>query len=300
MRVKLIEQENVVKLLLDSGAFSAWSKGEAINLENYLQFILEHRAHIEYCVNLDTIPGKGKGSTRTQLDVEESAQKSYDNWLHMREKLDPTGLYVVPVFHQGEQWKWLEKYIADGADYVGISPMADLPQPTIQRWLDEVFTRLTDKDGRATIKTHGFGVAAFRLLKRYPWFSCDAATWALVGGRGDIFLPKFRDGRFDYSEIPIKIKMSNALPRNDRPASDGFLSRQQAVSLDEDIYQYSNLAPMLRQLVDKFFEEEVGESVMRAIHDDRVRYKATALFLKRFGESLQDVRFEYRGAGKFV
>ena len=45
--------------MLDSGAYSAWSKGKRISLEDYVEFILTRGTDTwTTIVNLDVIPGK--------------------------------------------------------------------------------------------------------------------------------------------------------------------------------------------------------------------------------------------------
>ena len=44
-------------ILLDSGAFSAFNRGERIDLDDYIGFVKANESLIYRCINLDEIPG---------------------------------------------------------------------------------------------------------------------------------------------------------------------------------------------------------------------------------------------------
>lgn len=171
--------------MLDSGAFSAWWRDEEIEVDAYLDFIKEYRDHFGPIVALDVIPGKKAKMAKTQKEIEAAAAQSYHNFAYMRDK----GVLTVPVFHQGEDWKWLEKMLDEKVPYIGIAPYMRAHQGSILDWMDECFTRCCDAKGNPLVKTHGFGVTGFRLLHRYPWFTCDSTSWAISAGYGNILLP---------------------------------------------------------------------------------------------------------------
>src|SRR5690348_2908111 len=86
-----------ISLMLDSGVFSTWKRGNTINIDEYIDFVKRNQDIIEICVNLDVIPSK-YGQARTIKQVEDSAKESYDNLKYMQSK----GLQPLPVFHRGE------------------------------------------------------------------------------------------------------------------------------------------------------------------------------------------------------
>ena len=81
-------------------------------------------------VNLDSIPAK-----KTLEAREAAARQSYKNQQVMKE----AGLHPIPVFHQGENWLWLEKMLKDGetpgagASAQSLSEYARLYQITPER-----------------------------------------------------------------------------------------------------------------------------------------------------------------------
>ena len=44
-------------ILVDSGAFSAFNRGECIDLDDYIRFVKRNNSLIYRCVSLDVIPG---------------------------------------------------------------------------------------------------------------------------------------------------------------------------------------------------------------------------------------------------
>lgn len=184
--------------MLDSGAFSAWASGKEIDLDHYCAFIRAHAEYLDYYVCLDVIPG-AFGRTPSPEEVEVSAQKSWDNLIYMqREGLDP-----VPVFHMGEQFKWLRRMVDHGCPYIGISPANDRTTSAKRVWLDRVFNEITDADGKPFVKTHAFGVTAIDLLTRYPWYSADSTTWIMIAARGKILVPRWVGGKWAFDKKPM-------------------------------------------------------------------------------------------------
>lgn len=150
-------------LFLDSGAFTAYTKGVEIRVEELAEYY--HAApHLWNVVsNLDDIGGPEKNS--------------YDNW---RALLD-LGVPACPVFHQGSDPAWLKKYL-DETDYIFIGGLVGGSTKALRGWLDWLWTDwLTDSDGRPVARFHGFGLTDQELMFRYPWHSVDSASWLMTG-----------------------------------------------------------------------------------------------------------------------
>jgi hypothetical protein len=267
-----------VKLLLDSGAFSAWKRGIEINLSEYIAYIKKHEHLLESYVCLDVIPGK-PGQVPKPSEVEAAAQASYKNQQAMKK----AGLTPIPVFHYGESFKWLERYLEDGEPYIGLGGMGNPSTQQQIQWLDQVFTRITDKDGWPIVKTHGFGVASFDLLKMYPWTTCDATSWALTAAYGSIYVPVFKGDEPDYSQPPAKFTVSLAERKGAETPSD----------------HYTRFGPIVKKRVEKFLREEVGVSIEDAAKDYEVRARAIVHFMLRFQDAIGEQPFKRSGAGAF-
>jgi len=194
----------VVDLMLDSGAFGAWTRGEQIDIDLYIAFILANAEHIDSCVNLDVIPATA-GVVATQAQVEESAELSWRNLLYIEQH----GVHPIPVFHQGEDFSWLRRLMDHGCPYIGISPSNNNNVSSQKQvWLDRVFDVICDEDGWPRVKTHAFGMTAVSLVQRYPWFSADSTSWVLSSARGSVMVPRAVHGVWDFQQGPLMLYMS--------------------------------------------------------------------------------------------
>jgi len=172
--LNLIKHLNKPNVMIDSGAFSAWTINKPVNREKYLEFIYKVRAEFTpyvsniFYVNLDMIPGEF-GRKPTSDEIEQSAQKGLDNYYWFKEK----GITTIHVFHQHEDFKWLEKLMAL-EPYIGISPANDLTTKSRLPWLYKCFSIVKDKN-----KTHCFGGTSKDILYQVPFYSADSSSYAI-------------------------------------------------------------------------------------------------------------------------
>ena len=192
--------------MLDSGAYSAWKKGELLPIKEYIAYIKEHAELLHSYVSLDVLPGRAEKMDRSQAGIEKSAEASRRNHQIMRD----AGLSPIPVFHMGERFAWLERMIDDGEPYIGISPYHRASQSAAGAWLDQCFTRLTDSRGRPVAKTHGFGVTWYAFLARYPWTTVDSVTWSIAPVYGRLTIPIMHHGEFDPLKPAAQFGMSGS------------------------------------------------------------------------------------------
>lgn len=168
-------REMGLDLFLDSGAFTAFTKKETIPVEAYAEFVKSTRPYWSVCSSLDVI---GQG--------DEAAAASY----RVMRELHGLGADVIPVFHVREPDAWLEKYIAEGHEYIAIGGMVPESTAWLMDRLDGLWgTIMTRKDGSPKLKVHGFGLTVFSLMFRYPWFSVDSTSWLMTGVYGACVLP---------------------------------------------------------------------------------------------------------------
>ncbi len=154
------------ELFLDSGAFSAFTNGVEIDIERYAEFIHASDGIWDHVANLDCIPGNGVTPTS-------AAEKSYRNLRY----LESLGCKVVPCFHAGEPYRYLERYI-ERYDYIALGGMVKGRRDLLQNWLDWCWLNyLTHEDGRPRVKVHGFGLSSYWAATRYPWYSLDSTSW---------------------------------------------------------------------------------------------------------------------------
>ena len=180
-------------LIVDSWAFSVWTRWLVLDMDEYGKYAVDlHNKRGDkvelYYVGVDVIPGKfGVKPTREQR--EESAKMSYENWKYMSDRYK---VNWIPVFHQHEDFKWLMKYVNEWADYIGISPANDCKPKERLRWLYQVYFKYLLPSWKK-IKTHGFWITTYSVIKEIPFFSCDSTSW-LAGAIYNSFF-RFSNGK---------------------------------------------------------------------------------------------------------
>lgn len=158
----------------DSGAFSSFTQGVPIDLDQYIDWIRRF-------VHLFDVYGN--------LDVIGSPSETLQNQRYM----EAAGLSPLPVFHVGEPWDYLEQYI-DQYLYIalgGLVPYATYPDK-IMPWLARCF-RMADTKA----VYHGFGVTGFNTMYQFPWYSVDSSAWMAGVRYGRINLFDEARGRFE-------------------------------------------------------------------------------------------------------
>ena len=185
--------KNKISLFLDSGAFSAWSKGININIPEYISFIKQHEKYIDVYAVLDDI-----------LDPEKT--------LKNQKIMEKAGLNPLPCFHFGEPVSYLEYYL-NNYDYIALGGMVPISSKDLSVWLDELFRDfICDSKGMPTCKIHGFGLTSLRLMFRYPWYSTDSTSWVMTSRMGGVMIPRYKSGKWIYDENSWKISVSSRSP----------------------------------------------------------------------------------------
>lgn len=176
------------KLFVDSGAFSAHTKGRELDVDEYIEYLNARQGCFEVIAQVDKIPGEfGKKKTREQLL--EAPELSWENYLYMRDKvIDYNNL--TPIFHQGEDFKHLHRMLETTFDgehipYIGISPANDVSTKEKAKWFETVFRIIRDSSN-PNVKTHAFGMTSLDLLEKYPFYSADSTSWLMTSANGSI------------------------------------------------------------------------------------------------------------------
>lgn len=175
---------------LDSGAFSAWSRGIRIDLEKYAEHILAHRdLYGTFIASLDVIPGRKVHGLNnvTAAERERAAEEGWDNWIELKRLLKPAGITPIHTYHRGEDIKWLKR-LMDESWYLSLGGTSILPTEEKIKWLDSIMPYLTDDKGWSIRKLHGFACTSVRIMKRYPWASVDSASWHHASEHGQVYI----------------------------------------------------------------------------------------------------------------
>lgn len=169
-------RNNNAKIFLDSGAFSAYTLGVNLSVEDYCNYI--HR-------NTDLLRVEDGVALASVLDGIGDPLQTYRNQLEMEAR----GVRPLPCFHSGEDERYLEFYVQN-YEYITLGGMVGASTSQLMVWLDRVWDRyLVGPTGRAKLKVHGFGITSVPLMERYPWYSCDSSSWIQSAAFGTIVNP---------------------------------------------------------------------------------------------------------------
>lgn len=135
--------------ILDSGAYSAWKSGKAIDIDALIVETKNPRWEESVC-----------------LDVIGDAEASVRNALYMKARGSP----AYPVFHIGDPWEHLREYKRQFPK-VGLSCRFGEPEKQSLAWLDKCFALAWPH------RFHSFGWIKEEVLLRYPFHSADTASW---------------------------------------------------------------------------------------------------------------------------
>lgn len=159
---------------LDSGAYTAYTKGAKIDIDEYIRFVNKNGDYLSVFCELDVVGGNG-------------AEETWKNYLYMLERvISPKKL--LPVFHVGEDFSYLKRILeySPTVEYMGLGGMVGKPATILETWLDIVFD-IVKKSNNPDIKVHAFGMTSLRLLKLFPFYSCDSTAWIMCAANGSIF-----------------------------------------------------------------------------------------------------------------
>lgn len=177
--------EKGFKTFVDSGAYSAHTKGKEIDIDHYIGWLNEHDEGVDIAAELDHIPGVFR-KPKTPAQLAEAPIISWDNYLYMIERVK-NWEKILPIFHQGEDFKYLEQMLEHKPTipYIGISPANDLPVVRKIVWIDKVF-KIIKQSSNPNVKTHAFGMTSLHVLEQYPFYSADSTSWIMTAANGGI------------------------------------------------------------------------------------------------------------------
>ena len=184
---------------LDSGAFTAHTKGIVIDVDAYIDFINKYDEYLSVYAQVDEIPGTW-GQQKTIVQLAEAPLLSWKNYLYMRERVKSPDK-LLPIFHQGEDFIHLKRMLefVPPIPYIGISSNKELHISDAEFWFSEVFS-IIKKSPNPNVKTHAFGLTSFSLLAKFPFYSCDSTSWVRSAGMGSIMT--------DYGSICVSNRSS--------------------------------------------------------------------------------------------
>lgn len=161
-RVNIHENYGTDKeLFLDSGAYSAFTKGVEIEIADYIRFIKDH--DVELYANLDDIKSWKKTAKNQQI-------------------MERVGLEPLPAWHMLEPFDVLEQYAKD-YEYVAIGFGRSKSAKDRGATASSIFEHFPDT------KFHMFAITQPKLMIDYPFYSVDSTTWLNSGKYGALITP---------------------------------------------------------------------------------------------------------------
>lgn len=185
---------NPTSMILDSGAFAAWTQKKEVDIQWYWQLAREWHEH--YLQFADGVYPFKWQTESVCLDVIGSGEGSRDNALAGIEMSKS-----FPVFHAGDDWAILDLYTKHWKK-VGLSFTTIRKAPLKQKmgWLTQCFKRAYPQ-----CCFHLFGSIHRTILNAYPFHSADASTWLNAGRFGQFASMPIRKDRSETPDLTSEL-----------------------------------------------------------------------------------------------
>ena len=220
--------------MLDSGAFSVWSRGESIELDDYIKFC-KSRPNMTVYIALDVIPPKGAKLTSELKD--KVASEGWNNYLKMIRQVPMEK--VMPVFHRGDSFKWLETMLDFECPYIGLAPRFDgTDLKRKYKFIEDCKKYVYDSSGSPITKTHGLAVTNHKMMADFKWHSVDSATWVQTAGWGGILVPPFENGQWNFKKQPFRVLCSVVASKRQDASHHVLAMREQRPQLFEIVSKW--------------------------------------------------------------
>jgi hypothetical protein len=251
-----------VSNFLDSGAFSmqlrarAHAKEHGCSPDDYYETEEFEKYLVAYAEFIKTYPHLI--THYANLDVIGSPELT---WRH-QQKLEALGVKPIPVVHFGSDLSWLKKYLDAGYDYIGLGGLIDgTVNPAAGKskdaWIAECFDIVCSTPDRTpSAKIHGFGVTTWSVLRKFPWFSVDSASWAKMGAFGSIYVPAYRKGEFKLDRDGFAVVVSKDSKAKYKDAGHYFTMSQKEQAIVQEWLDQMCI-PLGEQIDDKVIKEGV-------------------------------------------
>jgi hypothetical protein len=154
----LNNNQDKVRFLLDSGAFTAWKAGKPVSLDAYCKFI-------------ESLPFKPW--RYFTLDVIGNPEASFENYQTMLKR----GFSPIPIFTRGEDIKMIEEYYKT-SNVLGIGGLVGTQGN--KGFVKGIMNIIGDR------KVHWLGFVRHDFVNHYKPYMCDASSWSHASRNGDL------------------------------------------------------------------------------------------------------------------
>jgi hypothetical protein len=145
-----------LRLIGDSGAYSAYSQGKTITLPDYAAWIRQWRDALCWVAALDVLGDPAA---------------TFANWATFR---DTYQIESIPTLHAGGDPRELDRYAAQGVDLVGLGGLVGIATRAMA-WLIAVFRYARDR--HPAMRFHLWGATNRKLLDNLPAWSADSSAY---------------------------------------------------------------------------------------------------------------------------
>jgi hypothetical protein len=154
-------------VFVDSGAFSAMTRGIEINVDDYIKWLNEYSANMEKFCCFDRIG-------ITEDEFEDCAKATWENYLYMYDKLkEPHKL--VYVYHYGEPIEYLHNALEFGCKHIALGGVAKRKRGERQVFFESLKNEFNE---HPDVVVHAFGMTDVTLLQEYTYIhGADSTSW---------------------------------------------------------------------------------------------------------------------------
>jgi len=244
---KLLElKEAGLWVMLDSGAFTWWNRNVGTSKEvkdvigtdwsrgsEFEQYKREYIDWLKRCGSYVDV--------YVTLDVIFDPERTWEVWKEMREE----GLNPMPVVHYGADYRYVERYLEEGVEYLGVGGLVG-GRKVISQWMDGIFRNFVKVDGgeEPRPRVHIFGAVAPDVFRRYPLYSADSTGWKKYCAYGFVPVPLVgRDGEFTFETLFV-VKVTRRRTSGDK----GMCFMDYVKMVGEDVVE---------EIAKKVFNEEL-------------------------------------------
>lgn len=248
-----LEYPRTGKLFVDSGAFSAWTKGVKLDVDKYIEFLNANHDKMTIYAQVDVIPGE-RGRAATFEEVKDASARSWENYQYMRELLvEPDKLLYA--YHAGEPIWYLEQALKCKVPYIALGGLVGKTTNIKFDFLHECFDLINKIN--PDVKVHVFGITTFNILEKFNVTSADSTTHIQAGCNGNIIC--------DYGTI--------------------CLSDRKEFGVSEYIQESESYKKKIEEHVNKY-----GFTIedLKTSHDNRILFNV--MYMREKAESLQLVK----------
>jgi hypothetical protein len=216
-----------VDLMLDSGAFSVWTMGERVDLDEYIAYALAYHDDMDgrlFVINLDVIPGTPGGRAPSTRQRTKAVKAGMANADRMRD----AGLKVMEVYHLHEPIRVLDRLIErrQPGELIGLGGLAGRGDGNLKvEFCDAAFRRVyrLAEGWQGIVPLHGLGISPDApLARKYPWWSIDSSSWSIFHRFG---AEVARNGRAQKRSPGATRENGQRSITSYRPASDLYYIR---------------------------------------------------------------------------